>query len=152
MMKERKIPGLSLALVDREGILWTAGFGHTDYDLKTPVTRDTHFAICSLTKTFTATAVMCAVQDGLVELDTPITEYLPGFTVNSRFEVNPQDRITLRHLLDHSSGLPLDTLKLDRGSPNASFEDFALSISDTWLKFKVGERCSYSNCGMDSHT
>ena len=90
MMAERKVPGLSIALVDREGILWAAGFGYTDYSRKTPVTTDTLFHICSMSKTITATALMLAVQDGLVELDVPIIEYLPQFTVNSRFEETPE--------------------------------------------------------------
>jgi CubicO group peptidase (beta-lactamase class C family) len=149
MMKERKIPGLSLALVDRDGILWTAGFGYTGYDCETPVTPETMFAICSLTKTFTATAVMFAVQDGIVDLDVPITEYLPDFTVNSRFEDNPQDKITLRHLLYHRSGLPHDALRSTYREPNPSLEDYVMSISEIWLKFKVGERESYSSCGFD---
>ena len=65
MMVERKVPGVSIALVDREGILWSAGFGYTDYSRKTPVTTDTLFNICSMSKTITATALMLAVQDGL---------------------------------------------------------------------------------------
>jgi CubicO group peptidase (beta-lactamase class C family) len=86
IMAKEKIPGLSIALVDRDGILWTAGFGYTDYDRKTPVTTDTLFSIGSMSKTNTAVAVMVAVQDGLLELDVPIIEYSPQFTVNSRFE------------------------------------------------------------------
>ena len=50
VMVKDKIPGLSIALVDRDGILWTAGFGYTDYNRKTPVTTDTIFAICSMSK------------------------------------------------------------------------------------------------------
>jgi CubicO group peptidase (beta-lactamase class C family) len=150
MMKESKIPGLSIAVVDREGVIWTAGFGYTDYDCKTPVTPETIFSIQSMSKTFTATAVMIAVQDGLVDLDTPITEYLPDFKVNSRFEDNPQDKMTLQLLLSHRAGFvheaPVGN-NFDNESP--SYEAHIKSISDTWLKFPVGAKYSYSNLGID---
>ena len=149
-MSKDKIPGLSIALVDREGVLWTAGFGYTDYDLKTPVTPDTIFSIQSMSKTFTATVVMLAVQEGLVRLDTPITEYLPDFKVKSRFEEDPQDKMTLRHLLSHTAGFvheaPVGN-NFERKFP--SFEAHIRSISDTWLKFPVGAKYSYSNLGVD---
>ncbi|NQT02972.1 MAG: beta-lactamase family protein [Planctomycetes bacterium] len=150
IMAEDKVPGLSLALVDRDGILWAGGFGYTDYDLKTPVTTDTMFAICSISKTITATAVMIAVQDGLLELDVPIIEYWPQFTVNSRFEENPQKKITLRHLLSHTSGIARDAPVGNAREPSyGTLEEHVLSVSDTWLRHKVGERYSYSNLGYD---
>ena len=149
-MREHKIPGFSIAVVDREGILWTAGFGRTG-DWGQPVTPDTLFSVGSTSKTFTATAVMIAVQDGLLDLDTPIAEYLPDFTVNSRFEERPLDKMTLRHLLTHTAGFTLEALF---GSDLAdirygSLEEHVLSIEQTWLKFRVGERWSYSNPGMN---
>jgi len=150
VMAEEEIPGVSIALVDRDGIQWAAGFGYTDKNQKTPVTTETIFAAMSITKVITATAVMFAVQDGAVELDVPIVEYLPGFSVNSRFEENPQNKITLRHLLTHTSGLAFDTTVGNGGEmQNVSFEDHIKSISNTWLRYKVGEKILYSNIGMD---
>jgi CubicO group peptidase (beta-lactamase class C family) len=150
IMTEDKIPGLSIALVDREDLVWTAGFGYTDYDLKTPVTPDTIFSIQSMSKTLTTTLVMFAVQEGLVDLDTPISEYLSDFKVKSRFEENPQDKITLRHLCSHTAGFvheaPVGN-NYERKSP--SFEAHIQSISDTWLRFPVGAKYSYSNLGID---
>ncbi|MHC4537642.1 MAG: serine hydrolase domain-containing protein, partial [Planctomycetota bacterium] len=150
MMKKANIPGCALALVDDNGILWAEGFGTTDFKRKIPVTPDTIFSIQSMSKTFTATAVMCAVNDGLVELDSPITEYLPSFTVHSIFEENPEQSITLRYLLSHRAGFTHEAPvgnNYDTYSP--SFEDHVLSISDTWLKFPVGQKYSYSNLGID---
>lgn len=148
-MDEHKIPGLSIAVVDRDGILWSAGFGRTG-NRRQRVTPETLFSIQSMSKTFTATAVMIAVQDGLVDLDTPITKYLPEFTVKSRWEENPQQKMTLRHLLSHTSGLAheapignnLDTLY-------DSFEEHVMSIQDTWMRHRVGAKHSYSNLGID---
>jgi len=149
-MTEDKVPGLSFALVDRDGTLWAAGFGYTDYDRKTPVTTDTMFLICSMSKTITATAVMVAVQDGLLELDVPIIEYLPQFTVNSRFEENPEKKITLRHLLSHTSGIAFEAPVGNIREPSyGSLEKHVLSVSNAWLRHKVGERYSYSSLGYD---
>jgi CubicO group peptidase (beta-lactamase class C family) len=149
-MSEDKLPGLSLALVDRDGILWTAGFGYTDYNRETPVTPDTIFSIGSISKMITAVAAMVAVQDGLLELDVPIIEYFPQFTVNSRFEDKPHKKITLSHLLNHTSGIarfaPVGNI---REPSHGSLEDKVLSISSTWLRCKVGERYGYSNFGYD---
>lgn len=149
LMTDVEIPGLSLALVDRDGIFWAAGFGYADKSRKIPMTTETLSAACSFTKVITATAVMFAIQDGLVELDVPIIDYIPDFFVNSRFEEDPHKRITLRHLLTHSSGLTRDTSVGNRWETEATFEDHIKSISNTWLKHKVGERVDYSNIGMD---
>jgi CubicO group peptidase (beta-lactamase class C family) len=149
-MSKDKLPGLSLALVDRDGILWTAGFGYTDYNRETPVTPDTIFSIGSISKMITAVTAIVAIQDGLLELDVPIIEYFSQFTVNSRFEDNPHKKITLRHLLNHTSGIarfaPVGNF---REPSHISLEDKVLSISSTWLRHKVGERYSYSNLGYD---
>ncbi len=151
LMTDVKIPGLSLALVDHDGILWAAGFGYADKNKKIPMTTETLSAACSFTKVITATAVMFAIQDGLVELDVPIIEYIPEFSVNSRFEENPQEKITLHHLLTHSSGLPRDTTvgNLFELLSEASFDEHIKSVSNVWLEHKVGERTGYSNIGMD---
>ncbi len=149
-MKRDKIPGLSIAVVDDRGILWTEGFGFTDWDRKTAVTPDTLFSIQSMSKSFTATAAMIAAQDGLVNLDAPITAYLPDFHVNSIFEEHPEQKMTLRMLLSHTAGF---THEAPYGGnydfPAYSFEKHIASISDTWLKFPVGTRYSYSNLGID---
>ncbi len=150
IMSLQKIPGLSVALVDRQGLLWAEGFGFTDYDCKIPVTRDTRFAINSTSKMFTALAVMCAVRDGLVDLDAPITAYLPEFTIKSRFEDNPQARITLRHLLNHTSGIAREAPIGNTAIPSyGSFAEHVNSISSTWLRSPVGAMWEYSSAGFD---
>ncbi len=148
-MRRNKIPGLSLAVVDRDGILWSAGYGRTGRG-KQPVAPETLFSIQSMSKTFTATAVMIAVQGGLVDLDTPITKYLPQFTVNSLWEENPQEKMTLRHLLTHTAGFTHEApVGNNLDTTYDSFDEHVASISDTWLKHRVGARSSYSNLGID---
>jgi CubicO group peptidase (beta-lactamase class C family) len=103
-----------------------------------------------MSKLFTATAVMQAVEAGRVDLDDPITTYLPDFTVHSAFETHPERRITLRMLLGHTAGF---THEAPVGNSNEldprSFEDHVRSISDTWLRFPVGSGFAHSNLGID---
>lgn len=149
LMADQDVPGLAIALVDREGPLWVEGFGHRDDD-GSPVTTGTIFGVESMSKVFTATAVMQAVEAGRLDLDEPITTYLPDFTVHSAFEPRPERRITLRMLLSHTAGLTHEapvgnSLELDRGT----FAEHVRSISDTWLRFPVGTGFAYSNLGID---
>ncbi len=151
LMKKGEVRGFSFALVDANGILWTEGFGVTGGKPKTRVTPDTPFWICGMSKAITAAAVMMAAQDGLVDLDEPMTTYLPDFKVNSAYEENPEQKITLRHLLGYTSGLANETPlgNYFEPSPNTSFEDHTRSIYETWLRFPVGSAFSYSGASSD---
>lgn len=103
-MQQENVPGLAIAVVDDQNILWEEGFGYSDWDHRIPVTPNTLFSIQSMSKSFTATATMFAAQDRLVDLDVPITTYLPDFHVNSIFEEHPEQKITMRMLLSHTAG------------------------------------------------
>lgn len=149
IMKRDKISGCALALVDDKEILWAEGFGTTDFKRKIPVTPDTLFFICSISKTFTAAAVLLAVQDGLLELDEPIVTYLPDFKVYSRYEEQPEGKITLRHLLGHTSGLPHDAVGCNVLEVGGTFTDRVKGIYGLWLKCPVGKAYSYSGAGYD---
>jgi CubicO group peptidase (beta-lactamase class C family) len=150
LMKKSKISGCALALVDDKGILWVEGFGTTDFTSKIPVTPQTLFYIGSIAKTFTATAVLVAVQDGLLDLDEPIITYLPDFTLYSRYEKRPESKITLRHLLSHASGLPREAPGCNQVEFDGdTLEDRIKSIDGLWLKYPAGRACLYSNAGFD---
>jgi CubicO group peptidase (beta-lactamase class C family) len=149
MLTQASIPGAAVAVVDDRTVLWEEAYGKVDGPDSGPIDMNTLFSIQSMSKSFTALAVLMAVQDGMVELDIPITEYLPDFTVKSRYEENPEKIITLRHLLSHWSGL---TNEAPFGSNQDDRYDFAKhieSISSTWLRYPVGYRYYYSNLGID---
>ena len=150
IMEKDGIPGISVAVVNDKKILWISSYGFTDKTKKKKVTEETLFSIQSMSKNFTALAVLMAVQDRILDLDTPITKYLPEFTVQSPYEDYPEDKITLRHLLSHRAGFtheaPIGSNFDDR--PH-TFQEHIASISDTWLKYSVGYRFSYSNLGVD---
>jgi CubicO group peptidase (beta-lactamase class C family) len=150
LMIEQRVPGLAVSLVDADQALWVEGFGHLDGPDSAPVTPDTVFSVQSMSKLFTATAVMQAVAGGRLDLDEPITTYLPDFTVHSAFEEHPERRTTLRMLLSHTAGF---THEAPIGNNNeldpADFDAHVRSISDTWLRFPVGTGYAYSNLGID---
>jgi CubicO group peptidase (beta-lactamase class C family) len=149
LMKQKKVHGMALAVVDRSGIIWTECFGYTDSTHSRCVDSVTLFSVQSMSKNLTAMAVLKAVSDGLLDLDGPVTAYLPGFAVNSRYESTPQDKMTMRLLLSHRAGFTHEAPVGNNYYNEGSFDDHIKSISDTWLRFPAGQRYSYSNLGVD---
>jgi len=95
--------GLAVAVIDDSGIAWFHGHGLADVAAQTPITEDTVFRIGSITKTFTAIAVMQLWEQGLVDLDAPANDYLRTFRL---VPVKPTLRpATVRHLLTHTAGV-----------------------------------------------
>jgi CubicO group peptidase (beta-lactamase class C family) len=86
----------------------------------------------------------------LLDLDAPISRYLPEFKISSQFEMNPEKKITLRMLLSHTAGFVHEApVGNNYNYTPCSFEDHLKSIRSTKLKFPVGTAYSYSNCGVD---
>src|SRR5215472_8294140 len=103
-MAERRTPGLAVAIIADGEIAWQYGFGLTSCENgATSVTPSTLFRIASTTKLLTGTAIMRLVEQGVLDLTTPISAWLPGFSFH---QSNMADQITLQHLLSHTSGLP----------------------------------------------
>ncbi len=144
------LPGVAAAIVDREGVLWQGAYGHHPDQPERLITPETVFSIQSISKNYTAVAVMLAVQDGTLELDLPISHYLEDFPLNSPFSENPADEMTMRHLLSHKAGFTHEApVGNNFNAASASFNAHVASISDTWLRFPVGSRYAYSNLGID---
>lgn len=95
-----RIPGLAVAVVQGNEIIFIKGYGEAAPGV--PVTPQTQFYIGSVTKSFTALAIMQLVQEGRLELDAPVVKYLPWFQVA---DSEASSKITIRHLLNHTSGL-----------------------------------------------
>src|SRR5215211_3709986 len=143
-MERLNVPGATLAIVEDDKIVHLRGFGQARPGGEAP-TPQTPFFIGSLTKSFTALAVMQLVEDGKVELDAPVQRYLPWFRV-----ADPRAfaQITVRHLLNQTSGLPqlsgLRPLVDFDDSPGAS-ERQARALSTLVLSRPVGSAWEYSN-------
>ncbi|MCY3831856.1 MAG: serine hydrolase, partial [Chloroflexi bacterium] len=104
-MHRKLQPGLALGIVYDGELLWGQGYGDADVEAKTKVTLDTRFRIASISKTFTAVAILQLRDAGELSLDDPVARYLDWFDL--QFEGAPP--ITIRNLLTHTSGLPRDS-------------------------------------------
>lgn len=144
-MAKRHIPGLALAVVQHGAVVKMQGYGFANLELEVPVTPDTVFELASVTKQFTATAIMLLMEEGKVGLHYPISQYLPN---------TPEawKDITVRHLLTHTAGLaPLETgfQALRAGGARTEYttvQMFEAATQDP-LSFMPGERWQYSDVG-----
>ncbi len=142
-MAAQRIPGLALGIVENDRITYLRGFGKAD-DSGRPVTPSTPFIIGSLAKSFTALAVMQLVEEGKVELDAPVQRYLPRFRVADE---RASAAITVRHLLNQTSGLSTKTGRTFQGSgdiSNSALEKTVRKLSSVELTAPVGKTYQYS--------
>ncbi|UCE25497.1 MAG: beta-lactamase family protein, partial [Candidatus Zixiibacteriota bacterium] len=102
VMEENPIPGAAVAVVSGDSILlvWTSG--HADLASGKPVTSQTHFTIGSCTKTFTGLAFLKLMDQGRIDLDTPVREIAPEITIDNPWEST--DPVRIIHLLEHTAG------------------------------------------------
>jgi CubicO group peptidase (beta-lactamase class C family) len=134
-----RIPGVAFALVQDDRILFAKGYGEAAPGV--PMTPQTQMYIGSVTKSFTALAALQLAERSTLELDAPVRRYLPWFRVA---DANAAEKITLRNLLNHTSGLS------DAGYPHASADPATLEEQARWLAdarptAPVGERFQYFN-------
>jgi CubicO group peptidase (beta-lactamase class C family) len=143
-MRRLTIPGASLAIVEDDKIVHLRGFGRARPGGEPP-TLQTPFFIGSLTKSFTALAVMQLVEAGKVELDAPVQRYLPWFRV-----ADPQAsaQMTVRHLLNQTSGLPVlpgEVALADFDDRPDATERQARALATLKITRPVGSKWEYSN-------
>lgn len=98
-----KVPGAAVAIVRDDAVVLTRAYGQRDAEADLPVTPRTHFVICSITKSFTATAIALLHNDGVLDWSKPVRDYLPEFRLSDAVAT---ERVTVRDLLSHQSGLP----------------------------------------------
>lgn len=139
IMDSRQIPGLSLAVVQDGKLLKTQGYGLLDRELNIHTRPSSVFPIASMSKPFTAQGIMLLVQESKVDLDAPISTYLPD---------TPEHwaDITVRHLLNHTAGLSEQVYEADIMAL-ASARSFLPQASKAPLDFQPGESWMYSNTG-----
>ncbi len=103
LLKDWNVPGLALGIVYKDQLIYSKGYGYRDLERKLPVQASTLFPIASNTKLFTATAAAMLEQEGKLNLDKPVRNYMPSLTF-SNDELNA--KVTLRDMLSHRTGLP----------------------------------------------
>lgn len=141
--KEFDIPGVSVGvLVDGQEVC--ASHGVTSLDNPLPVDERTLFHVASVTKTFTATALMRLVAEGRVELDAPVRRYVPELELADE---RAAAAITVLNLLNHTAGL--DWNLIDTGEGDGSLAGFVAKLAALELIAPVGSRASYSQAGYN---
>ncbi len=139
-MKDLKIPGIALGIVQDNRIIHLQWFGVAD-ETGRRVTAQTPFRIGSITKSFTALAVMQLEEAGKIDLDAPVQRYLPWFRVADE---KASAQITVRHLLNQTSGF--STLAGNNfWDSQAGLEDAVRHLQTMKLSQPVGTRFQYSN-------
>jgi CubicO group peptidase (beta-lactamase class C family) len=142
-MKEYGVPGVALGIIDA-GTATTRGLGVGNVDDPLPVTPHTVFPIASISKTFTATAMMRLVEQGKVDLRAPVRTYLPDFRV--RDETASRD-VTVWHLLTHLGGWEGQVAGPERGTD--TLRNFtATTLPDLIQIAPPGKAWSYNNAGF----
>lgn len=136
-------PAASLAVVKEGQVVYVASYGSAQVSPPTPATSEMRYAIGSVSKQFTAVAALMLAEEGKLSLDEPIRRWYP--------ELTAADRITLRHLLSHTSGYA-DFWPQDYVMPAMSAPVDPDTVIATWakrpLEFQPGERYEYSNTGF----
>jgi CubicO group peptidase (beta-lactamase class C family)/D-alanyl-D-alanine dipeptidase len=144
-VENKRVPSVAVAIVGPEGVRWSGAWGKADAEGKVPATPETIYRAGSVSKLFTDVAVMKLVEQGKLNLDAPVSTYLPSFKPRNPFG----GQITLRQLMTHRSGLV-------REAPRGNYFDIApkgqadsvLSLNETSLVAAPGTITKYSNAGI----
>lgn len=141
-VKRHGLPGLALAVVDGEKIVHLGGYGKADQSGR-PITPQTPFVLASASKPLTALAIMQLVEAGKVELDAPVQRYIPEFQVAApRGQSAISQQITVRHLLQHTSGIPEAGCQSNRFGAK-TLAEFVAALQTIELDAAVGTRHFY---------
>lgn len=144
-VENKRVPSVAVAIVGPEGVRWSGAWGKADAEGKVPATPETIYRAGSVSKLFTDVAVMRLVEQGKLNLDAPVSTYLPSFKPHNPFG----GQITLRQLMTHRSGLV-------REAPRGNYFDIAAkgqadavaSLNETTLVAAPGTVTKYSNAAI----
>jgi CubicO group peptidase (beta-lactamase class C family) len=147
MLQKGRFPGLTIAVVHKGKIVYSKAFGVKNIDTGAKMSIRSLFHQASVTKPFVATAIMQLVEQGKVNLDDPVTKYLPYFKLaDKRYKI-----ITVRQMVTHTSGMP-DVRDYEWDKPvydDGALERYVRSLSDKKLIFAPGESMRYSNMAFE---
>lgn len=143
-MEARHIPGVSIAVVQDGKVVLARGYGMANVELAAPATEETVYELASVTKQFTATAIMMLIEAGKLSLDSRVTEVLDNLPA-------AWNQVTVRHLLNHTSGIKSytgipDFFKTARRDYTKT--DLIKLVTDLPMDFAPGEKYAYNNTGF----
>lgn len=144
-VKAQGLPAVSISLVADGKIVWSQGFGYQDPSKKTPATAETAYRVGSVSKLFTDLALMQLVDEGRIDLDAPVKNYLPTFEVK-----NTSDKpITLRQLMSHRAGITREPPVGHYFDPTGPTQkDTVASLNSTAIVYEPTTHTKYSNAGI----
>jgi len=145
-MAENNVTGLSIAIVDDQRMVWSAGFGLSDAENRIIATPQTPYRMGSIAKLLTATAAMHMAERGQMDIDQPLSRYLPEFSVKSRFAHT--DPITPRNIMSHHSGLPANYLSGMLDNNPKYFTTLVHDVSNEYVSYPPNYIWAYSNLGL----
>lgn len=145
-MADNNITGLSIALVDDQKLVWSSGFGYSDAENRVSATPRTAYRMGSIAKLMTATAAMQLAERGQMNIDQPLTQFLPEFSIRSRFPA--AGPITPRNIMSHHSGLPANYLNGMLSKNPRYFASLAKGVQDEYVSYPPNFVFAYSNLGM----
>jgi CubicO group peptidase (beta-lactamase class C family) len=141
-------------VADKDHVLDLEAAGYSNLTAKTPMRTDSLFWIASMTKSLTGTALMMLVDEGKVSLDDPVEKYLPEFKGQmvagdkDQPPHPPKHPITVREIMDHTSGLIRASDKSLKHPP--TLKEFVAEIASHPLLQEPGTKFAYNNCGIDT--
>jgi CubicO group peptidase (beta-lactamase class C family) len=147
------IPSAVIALINEDEVIWQEAIGYADLESQSPATTDMVYRMGSISKTFTAMAIMQLAEKGLIDIDAPITQYLPDIQFKNEF-AQPED-VSIRHIMAHRAGFVRDSTRTteamgsaDRDVDRLSLEEIVEEMKDRQMSYPVGYRYKYSNIGI----
>jgi CubicO group peptidase (beta-lactamase class C family) len=141
VLKDWHAAGFSVAVVNKDTVIYAKGFGYKDLEHKEPVTPHTLFAIGSCTKAFTASLIGMLQHDGKLDIDKPVRDYLPELKFHT---ATMNDMITLRDMMCHRTGLPRHDLSWYLFG-NSTRDSMILKIQYMEPTVGIRERWQYNN-------
>ena len=145
-MDDNDVTGLSITLVDDQRVVWASGFGYADAEKKVAATAQTPYRMGSIAKLLTASAAMQLAERGQLDIDAPLSQALPGFSIKSRFSA--AGPITPRNIMDHHSGLPSNYLQGMVVNHPKYFTTLVDDIKNEYVAYPPNYIFSYSNLGV----
>ena len=133
-MESDNIVGVSAAIIIDGSVIWSNGFGYADKENKVPMTVNTVVNIGSITKTFTALALMQLQEKGLLNINQPLNKYLPQFNPKTRGENLKQ--LTIKSVITHCSGIQTDILN-NSDLATGKYTDVLGYVNETYLLYPL---------------
>ena len=142
-----KIPGLTIAIVHDQQLVWADGFGYKDLDKQVMMNSKDLFRIASISKLFTSTAIMQLRDQGQLRLDDPVKQYLVWFNIKNSYEGAPQ--VTIRHILTHTSGMPREAaFPYWTNNEFPTLQEIIETLPEQEMIFPPETKWKYSNLAM----